>query len=288
MENDIDNLVEEQNNNDQNDQNNDARFILIIDLFCNSLINFALTVTGPIAHASITIKKKYICGKHFDEFVYDIELFNAIIANISHIIKEIIMSINKLFIEKNESDLIVFIESLRKFLLFNINNNIFDNLNRLKKGINSKYKNDSNLVKKLANVNGLIFNIFNITIDIASFFIPDIQAIKKISNVIENNMLDSINIKLEDYKKNSIDVGEVIKNLIDMDLRSQIIISLDMDKMLKCIENKKSDNMIIIIERLQKEYIILLDTSFVLRNEIGVYKLKKKNLLSKILTAIGI
>jgi hypothetical protein len=284
MENDIAKLAEQKDRVDKIDK----RFITIIDLFCNSLINFALAVRGPIANTAITIKKKYIRRKYFDNFICDIELFNSIISNISQIIKEIILALNKLFVERNEPVLMAFIESLRKFLLYNINNNIFESLNKLKKGINSKYKSDTLLIKKISKVNSLIFRIFDITIDITSLFIPSLSIIKKMSNVIEKNLDDSFVAKIEDMKKNNIDMDNVIKNLIDIDLRSQIIASLDMNKMLNYIENKKADTMINIIEKLQKEYIALLDTTLVLRNEIGVYKLKKKNLLSKILVAVGI
>ena len=266
----------------------DKRFISVIELFCTSLIKFALTIDGPLSHTIITIRKKYIHSSRFDKYVIDIELFNNIINDISIIIKSIILSLNKLFVEKNKSDLVIFIDNLRKFLIYNIENDVFETLTKLKKSINAKYKKDNSLLKKITTVNNLIFRIFDITIDITAIFVPGISVIKKFSTVIEQNIQNVIDNKLENVKKNNIDMSGIIKNLIDIDLRSQIIASLDMKKMLIYIEDKQSDKLIEVIEHLQVEYITLIDTTLILKNEIITYKNREKNIFSRLFNLINL
>jgi hypothetical protein len=262
------------------------KFIEIINLFCGSLVKFSSCVKEPIESTYTKIKKKYIRGKFFDDFVIDIELFNEIIGDNSEIIKQIILSLNKLFVEKNFSDLAVFISNLRIFLAYNINNNVFVTLNKLKLSINSRYQKDNILIKNISHVNSLIFKIFDTTITITTLFIPGLDFIKSISYTIGQNIDNPVS-NAEDVNRKNSEMSKIIDKLMSIDIQDQMANSINIDDMFKFITTNRSDDMIKVIEELQVEYINLQHITQFLKNEIMIYKFKKKNLISRILIAIG-
>lgn len=262
------------------------KFIEIINLFCSSLIKFSDCVKEPIESTYTKIKKKYIRGKFFDDYVIDIESFNEIISDNSEIIRLIILSLNKIFVEKNFIYLSEFISNLRIFLAYNINNNVFNALNNLKLSITNRYKKNTIFIKNISEVNSLIFKIFDTTIEITTLFIPGLDFIKSISNTIGQN-IDITSNNIEDVNKKNNEMSIIIDKLMCIDIQDQIINSIDIDNMFKFITTNRSYDMIKVIEKLQVEYINLQHITQFLKNEITVYKFKKKNLLSRLLMAFG-
>lgn len=266
---------------------NKDRFCFIIDHFCDSLVSFATYVISPTVSSTIMIKKKYIRTNAFDSYVDSVDEFNEIIRNVIILIREIIISLNQLFVMKDKHNLVDFIEKLRQFLLFLLIENVFENLNLFKDKLHSKYKRDTRIMNKITKVKGLIFRIFDISIDLTTIFIPSLVMVKKIVIIFEEKTDDALEVHEEKIEQNNNNLDMIIKQLLDIQLRSQIITSLGTNKVFDCLIDKESLILCRVIENLQTEYIELLHTTLYLKTEINIYKKTKKNLISSILYIMG-
>lgn len=267
--------------------NNKDRFCFIIDHFCDSLVSFATYVISPVVSNTQLIKKKYIRGNGFDNYVLSVENFNEIIRNVIILIREIIISLSKLFMFRERENLISFIERLREFLLFLLVEDVFDHLNSFKDKLHSKYKRDSNILNKINKVKTLIFHMFDLSIDITTLFIPSLSMVKKIVVILEEKTDDMLEIHADKIQQNNSNLDLIIKQLLDIQLRSQIILSVGTNKIFECLVDKQSISLSRVIENLQVEYIELQHTTLYLKTEINIYKKTKKNFISSFLYLIG-
>jgi hypothetical protein len=250
------------------------QFYVIIQHFCNSLVSFSMYVRKPTIHILDTINLNKYRSKRFDDHIVQLEKFNTISYDIIDYLKGIIISLNILFVNKKIEDVGNFIELLRVFLLFLLESNIFDNLTFICKYLDKKKEQDRKVIERMTHLKYLIFRVCNLTIDITSIFIPKINVVKEIFNILEKKTDDILQDKL-DNTVNSMKIDDVIKQLLDIQLRSQIIKNFTTDTILNNLVNKKSNNLMRIIENLQTEYIELLSITLNVKMAITTYKQKK-------------
>jgi hypothetical protein len=272
---------------DDDDTDTKIKFSKIINMFCESLIDFSVYVRVPTENTTLIIQKKKIFGKDFALYVNNVEQFNALILEIVDLIKKIILSLNGLFVFKKLNNLVEFIEHLRNFLVYLLKEHVFDVLHVFSKSLAVDYKNNLRIIGKVKKVKTIIIKMFDISLDITSIFIPQVITAKGIVVLIDKKTSEILDKKLEINEKNNIKVNVIIKQLLDIQLRSEIILSLNIKHAFKYLITKESEHLLIIIQNLQTEYIDLLNTTLFLKNEIAVFKKKKKSVITNILTILG-
>lgn len=276
------NTIDKDNEIDVTIHKDNAQFYIIIEHFCDALVAFSIYVRKPTLEILDAIKLNKRRTNSFDTYITSIESFNIITHKVVDLLKDIIISINILFINKNIECVGNFIELLRTFLVYLLDHNIFDNLNYICKTLDKGKKRDINVIEKLSQIKYLIFRVCNLTIDITTLFIPKLHVIKEVLDILEKKTDDALENKMETIN-NSMQIDDIIKQLLDMQLRAQIISSFAADNILNSLINKKSSHLNRIIENLQTEYVELLNATMNVKIEINIYKDKKKNKLSYLL-----
>jgi hypothetical protein len=270
------------NNNDRN-----LEFSSIIELYCISLSEFVKYVTQPTQLTTNIIQNKYIRSRNFDKYAHSVGQLNTTMHDIVLLIKTIIISLNKLFINKDVNDLTAFIEDLRGFLLFLIKENIFMCLNRFKDELDAKLDNDIKMINKIKKIKVLILRMVDLSIDLTTIFIPHLAFMK---NVMEFNTSQE-NETPETIIQDNSDIYQmdiVINKLLDVQLRSQIILSgINSKNIFACLSDSRSGMILGLINKLQKEYVDLLQITIRLKVELEKYKKKRVGLVSRVLMILG-
>lgn len=259
----------------------DKNFYIIIEKYCISLGLFAQTIIKPTDDVKNIIKRKKR-NRSFDEYITSINNFNDLIHKLTVLLKEIIVSLNKVFIKKDMKSLSEFIENIQSFLVFLLKENVFLKLYEIREEFDDRYTKNKKLIEKVNDVRNIIITLFDISIDITTIFIPQFTTVKRIIPIIESINRQYIENRIIESRKQYVDVDEIIRQLLDIELRSQIISSIDIDEIYQCLSNNNADDIIIVIETLQSNYVALLQTIISLRHEIEVYRTKKQSLLTKI------
>jgi hypothetical protein len=256
-----------------------SQLYTIIEHFCDALVSFSIYVRKPTLEILDVIKLNKRRTNSFDNYITSIESFNIITHQVVDLLKDIIISINVLFINKTLECVGNFIDLLRLFLVYLLDYNIFDNLNYICKTLDRNKQRDKNVIEKMSQIKYLIFRVCNLTIDITTLFIPKLHVIKEVLIILEKKTDDVLANKM-DAVHNGMQIDEIIKQLLDIQLRTQIIASFKADNLLNSLINKKSSHLIRIIENLQTEYVELLNATMNVKMEINIYKDKKKNKFS--------
>lgn len=264
------------------------RFCIIIENFCISLGLFVQSVAHPTKLSTSLIKHRKERNNEFDSYIIIIENFNELTHEIITLIKNIIISLNNLFVYKSLLKLTDFLENLRIFLLFLLDENVFHKLNEYKIELNNKYDKDIKLANKIGKIKYIIFRLFDLSIGITAIFIPQFAMVKDVVVTMEDKTDEILDNKVKNINKYDINLDVVIKKLLDIQLRSQIILSINIDIIHECLNIKDAYDLIVIIENLHVEYIEMQQMSIYLKSEIDSYKKKKKpifnfNIISKIL-----
>lgn len=260
----------------RNDLNN-PNFCIILEKFIDSLVLFAQYIVPPTVGSTHIIHKKNSRDVKFDMYVFSIEEFNYSMHEILELLKVIIIALNKVFIYRDIDNLMNFIKNLKDFLLFLVTKNIFLNLDKLSMSICTKYKKDISIIKKIKNVKYYIFRIVNITCDITAIFIPPVLVIKEVISVTEKRGDSLLDKQIDEIEQSSTKLDSIVKQLLDIQLRGQIISNINTPNILTCLVDKQATKLIRMIENLSTEYLELLHLTLTLKNEIGIYKDKKNN-----------
>ena len=269
----MDNVVkyidEEMSLNEEMPLKKDIKLCTLLTNFCNSLITFAGSISLPTVVTTIRIKNKHLQTKSFDNYVTNVGEFNIIVHKIIDALREIITSLNTFFIGYKLDDLTNFIESLRKFLLFLLNENIFDNLNDVKQKLDKKYLKNYRIIKNVTYIKHSVFDLFDQGIGITTVFIPQLIIIKDIVLAMEEH---------------NINFDAAIKKLIAVQLRSQIKLGDNILQLLSSGSNiepsDKSKAITHIIENLKIEYTELIERTLNLDKQVIIYKHKKRSIFS--------
>lgn len=254
------------------------RFAIIIKRFCTALALFIQVVNHPTHMSTDIIKKKKKRSTEFDQYVSAVDEFNNIIEKIISSLKLVIFALNNLFIYRSVDKLAEFLDKIRDFLMFLINDNVIMKLNELEEKLNRKYDNKINLVDKIGKIKCVIFRLFDISIDISSIFIPQLYVVKNVIFVLEQQSDIYLQNKINSEELSKINIDEITKQLLDVQLRSEIILLLNTEVFLSELNKKDFDAIIIAIENLQKDYVDMLQISISLKKEIDKYKTKDKNI----------
>jgi hypothetical protein len=259
----------------------------IIDRFCNNLALFAKYVKNPIEYQTHLIKRKIIHTSEFNLYVADVDSFNTIMRQIIELLKNIIIALNILFISKDKDSFVNFIESLHKFLLYLLNEDIFANLNRFKKKLNIKYKSDINVLNQITKLKSLIFSMFNISINITTLFIPQLCMVKEAVNILGEYIDDKLAAKKIMLENNNASIDDIINQLLNIQLRAQILVNIDNRSAFRHIIKLENKRLVNLTETLQVEYIQLVTIVDILRVEITDYKNKKKSIFDIIIQKLS-
>lgn len=270
-----------QQNSSKSPQKDDeeVRFCSIIEKFCGSLINFATYVRQPAKNISTDIQKKNSRNMKFDLYVENIENFNNIMHNVIHLLKKIIISLNVLFVDITRDNLIDFLNNLKDFLVYLVQEEVFDILIEVQKNVKEKYKYDTDILDKIKNVKYLVFRMFSLSIDITTLILPQIIVVKEIVTILEKKTDEYIADKQEFIDKNNTAVDNIVKQLMEIQMRSDIISSINEQKIMECLQDRKSKIVLRTVENLHTEYIELMHVTISLKNDINTYKKKKNNIL---------
>lgn len=259
------------------------RICIIIEKFCDSLVLFATYVIQPALNSTDIIKKKKLRTPAFDSYVDGIAVFNIIINNIGGLIKDIIISLNLVFIRKTVHTLLNFMDKLEKFLNYLVKEHVFDDLYKLDEILQNKYTKDIEMINRLHNIKYLIFHMCNLSVDVTALFIPPLSVIKNGIIMLDDKIEAKIESRKKDVEINTIRLNCIIKQLLTIELRAEIIRSLENNELFQCLKDKNAKELIRIIENLQTEYIELLHIMFSLKLEIRNYKERKISIFSRIM-----
>lgn len=252
-----------------------TRFCDIINRYCESLGRFIDTIKSPTEINIEKIKNKKYRNKKMDVYVSLVDNFNILMTYTTKTIKEIILSLNELFLHKNMETLVEFLTTIQRFLEFLVSESIFDKLAELKTAFQKNKYEKIKIIEKVDTMRHIIFRIFNISVSISSVFIPALDVINPILESIEKKVIIYIDEKTTAINTDYIDVDHIIRSLLDTQLRSEIISNIDIDVIYDCIRDKNAAELLPVIENLQKEYISLLVIMVSLKSEISTYKQKK-------------
>lgn len=265
----------------------DDSFHTIVEQFCLSLAMFTDAIIEPTIITTMKIHKKVSRDTTFDSYVNNITNCNEIIRKITIKIKDIIISLNKLFIERELEKLIDFITCLISFLLYLLNENIFDKLNDIKLD-DIMYKNRCGINEKIIIIKNLIFNIFIISINITTLFIPQLKLVNEVITILEDktsnaNNMNEINDQSDTIRKNNLILDIITKQLLDIQLRNQITSNFDINRFFIVLMSKKTNELLYIITNLQDKYIDLMNKTLILKTEAIFYTTKNKTVFSRFL-----
>lgn len=259
--------------------NAEKRFCEIIMHYCDSLAIFIETIRGPTELAIDRIGMHHIKTKKFDKYISLIENLNTITTDTARLLKSIIFSLNGLFLEKTMEKLISFITAIQTFLNFLTESNIFMKLQYIKTCFDHRYDTMTKFLEKVDKISEIIFNIFNISIAISAIFIPSLSIFVPVLNKIEQQVIQQIDNKLDNNEKEYIEVDNIIKSLLDTQLRSEVIANIKIDVIYDCINDKNSDELLPILETLQSDYLAIAMINLALKSGIENYR-KKKGVLN--------
>ncbi|MGL5934279.1 MAG: hypothetical protein ACRCZI_01500, partial [Cetobacterium sp.] len=256
---------------------NNEHFYSIINSFCNSLVEFALSIKQPTNDISNLIYKKYSRDSSFDNYVQSVEKFTNIIQTIISLLKSVIISLNQLFVIRSVDKITIFMSHLRNFLHYLLVEDVFLKLTMLRREIGNKHKNDVEILQKIKIIKTVMYRIVNISIDITSLIIPQLSVIKEIVEVFNDKLEDDLDIKIGEISRMNNNLDNIIKQLVNIQLRSSIIESFQNRDILNFLNNYDTRRLVTISENLHAEYVSLLHTVLSLQSSIGIYKRKKKN-----------
>lgn len=276
----IDNNYSNSNSNSNELLNQSRNFYNIIDNFCTSLIDFAKSIKQPTSDISDIIHKKTNRNKSFDNYVSSVEKFNTIMQNVIYLLKKVIISLNHVFVYGTIEEVAIFMENLNVFLRYLLTENIFAKLTILKLEIGGKHKSDIDILQKIKNIKDVMIHVVNMSINITSLLIPQLGVISQLITVIDENLNESIDKKIEKVAHINDQLDGVIRSLLNVQTRADILESFEGSNVLQFLSDRVNNEKILKIgENLYTEYISLLHVTLSLHSTIEIYKRRKKNVL---------
>ena len=264
-----------------NDQYDNTPICIVLDQFCATLIEFAISIKDPTYNMTERIKNKKVRSGNFDTYISTIEEFNTIMTSIINLLDRIVLSLKLLLIRKTAERLKVFINNLADFLKEIKTNDVFLKLNEAKLSLNKKHEKDIKTAKLLQSINLTIHKVCVIGIKVASMVIPGLSVAGEISTLIIEN-INVNNNDIEILENTNVKLDEVIHKLIDIKKQSSDLIhiaSIDASRILQCLSDKNAGELVIISRNLETEYVHLSHLILNTRSEINLYKRRKKNLV---------
>jgi hypothetical protein len=238
-------------------------FNSILISFLDSIKQFLLAIKQPTHDASniISITKK---SKRFDKITFDVHKFIVLIEEITSKLKVIILSMNTFFIVKDIDSLESMLANLRNFLIYITSNDIFMKLDILRTTFinhHTKLEHNIDLLNNIFKVKTVITSLFMISIEITAIFIPSLfplyYATKQISKQIDKylnkdleHMMNTAHL-LEEFAKM---IEKCEQELLNLELKTELISSLDMETILSHIETLDINYIITELILLETEY----------------------------------
>lgn len=257
----------------------DEKICFIIAKFCDSLVKFAQYVNAPTVNSTTKIQGKKTRDFSFDLYVKTTSDFNNIIYKSLEGLKQVIISLHAIFLNRSVDDLMNFLEKLRIFLLFLLTEHVFDDLYNLQIVFNNIYKKDINIMSKISSMKGLLFKICNLSIDITSTFIPPISIFKDAIIILEKKTEENLANRIRDDNNDKIAIDHIIRELNRIQFNMELMTDKKLQNIYKCLIDEKAITITRTIENLETEYIELLHLTNTLKAEIVNYNNRRKNVL---------
>ncbi len=257
----------------------DEKFCDIIMKFCNNLIVFANYVNSPTLLSMKKIKKQKSRNNNFDMYVDAITMFNHIIYESINILRDILISLYNIFINKRRVDITAFLENLRLFLIYLLNKEVFPKLYDLQITFSNIHNRDINITNRLRSMKGIIFKICNISIDITSMFIPNVEIFKKAIWILEQKTDEIDNERIQQMENSEESIDNIILQLNKIRFNMEVINNDKINNIYACLIDNKSIDVKRILENLEVEYIELIHSTSILKAEIINYNNRRKNIL---------
>ncbi len=258
-------------------------FCIIIGSYCDSITEFVKAIKRPTNKTIRLIKNTTSRTQEFDDYVDDVCVLNEIIINIVAYIKLIISSLTKLFVVRGVENLIDFIRDVDEFMKYLVEDEIFNRINQFE-FIKGRYIKKTNFEDNLTRIKVVIFKLFNISLDVAIVFIPQMSRAKDVLIAIEdtvNEMIsngttnDMYNMELISTKLSMVSINSnSLKDLIcirdsdEIDMKS-------IDAIQRCLNDKNADDILARMESIKADYVEIHQFSINLMIEIKNYKMRK-------------
>ena len=250
------------------------RFCIIIGRYCESINDFIHTIKNPTKHTLNKIRNKTRRTSSFDDYVSNVQILNELLLQITKKLKEIIFTLNELFIHKSIDSLTNFITAVHVFLSYLVHEDILDKLDGLEV-IKTKYDKKAKLIKNATKVKFIIFRIFNIALEITTKFIPQVSMAKDILDTLDGTIDSFINNQEIEYKNELFGINEICKKLIAVELDSEILTRIDFDVINNCLKDKNADELLKRLDIIKLDYIEIYQCSIQLKSEINRYNKKE-------------
>jgi hypothetical protein len=254
-----------------------------IDRFCDNLTLFTKYAKDPIEQQICIIKKKIIHTSEFNLYVDEVNYFNNTIRHIGSLLSDIITALNTLFVRKKKRYFAKFIEHIYHFVLYLLINDVFTHVKHLRTKLDKKIRN--NIIK----IKILIFDIFNISLDILSLFIPQFTVVKKSCNILENHINRRFSIIQDILNENehNICIDNIIRQILNIRPQSELLISFKKTINFNNLIKLENDKLIMLIKTLQNDYIRLINTVDTLGGEISNYRNEQRNIFTRIMESMN-
>jgi hypothetical protein len=197
-------------------------------------------------------QEKIIHTSEFNLYVDEVNYFNNTIRHIGSLLSDIITALNTLFVRKKKRYFAKFIEHIYHFVLYLLINDVFTHVKHLRTKLDKKIRN--NIIK----IKILIFDIFNISLDILSLFIPQFTVVKKSCNILENHINRRFSIIQDILNENehNICIDNIIRQILNIRPQSELLISFKKTINFNNLIKLENDKLIMLIKTLQ---MIILD-----------------------------
>jgi hypothetical protein len=256
-------------------------FYVSIDRLCDSFASLTKSIKDPIEHQTFLINKRIIHSSEFTLYVNEVDNFNNTIRHIISLLNDMITSLHSLFTRKKKRYFIGFIDHSYQFILYLLINDVFTHIKRF------KTKLDKQASDGVTKVKILIFDIFNILLDIAGLFIPQFIIVKKSCNILENHINKRFSIirDILDENEHNAYIDNIVRQILNIQPRTELNTSFKKIVSFTNLIKLDNDRLIMSITALQNDYSALVNSIDTLGNEIINYR-NERSIIDRIMRSM--
>lgn len=255
----------------------DIRTDSLFHNYCEILNNLMSEIKSSTKTSTETISKKKFRSNNFDQYVLAIDGLNSILQHITLLIKEVIISLVEITIDKNDKSIIHLFNSIHLLMDFIISNNIFLRIQEYIALIEDKKRDTHEFIFRVKAIKITMIKIFTTTLDITMLFLPNLrilkESIKDLDHLIDQQLDDEKIIELFEVER----IESILHLILNIQLRSEIILKLDVKFLKKELETIKTADFAKKMDDLQAQNSELYYIVNELNYKISVYMNKNRS-----------
>jgi hypothetical protein len=256
-------------------------FCTIIEQFCMSLIDLLTIIKDPIHAVNGVIKSKKFRTNVYDNYISHLSDFNMVLSMIIDHIRSMIIQMKILFVEKSFPSLIQLLGTLKYFLQFVKEKDVYHTLFNFQVEFENSaraIKNQNKIIKNINKLRDIIVTIVCLSLEITAIIFPQIAPIGVATGFMKESKMGMEDIEDEQYVP--IDIEDVIHKLLDISINSELILRIDHTNILQNLRGR--DDFILLLSNLQVQYSEFFILQILLNSEIKEYYKKPRNIFIKI------